>query len=470
MRPSRDVTILYHLLTDRFAPGESPAALQTDVDRSDPGAWHGGTWRGIINHLDHIARIADAIWISPVVEQIPQCLRGEKDGVKFRHCAFHGYWAQRFDRANRHFGGISDLRALIDAAHARGLKVLLDVVPNHVGYGALPWVKDPLWTRSVELGTCPAPPADPLQDCLFGLPDLRTESDAVSDAIARWHADWLRESGADGYRIDTAKHVPARALAKLARAARAVKPDAILIGEVWGARPDADGGDVFLVNGPIPRLDQQPNDAAGGHALTHLIDFGFAGLVMPFVQGRGRPIALAHALSLRDRRSMQYAHFLDSHDVDPIDSTDPKTQLAIVLQFTANGIAIVYEGDETGLPRRSWPFNRPDMDWQHADAKVLKLYRTLATLRRRHPALRQGSTTVLASSKDALVLLRAHGKDHVIVALNRGREAIDIDLAFPHKTADQWRDAFDRTRFDSGTKLSIPAITARILEEVKPRP
>jgi alpha-amylase len=115
--------VVYQIMTDRFADGDR--SNDYNVDTHDPSAYHGGDWRGIIDHLDYLEALGvTTLWISPVVKNV------EQDAG---FASYHGYWTQDFTRPNPHFGDLSALRQLTDAAHAHGFKVILDIVTNHVG-------------------------------------------------------------------------------------------------------------------------------------------------------------------------------------------------------------------------------------------------------------------------------------------------------------------------------------------------
>ena len=115
--------VIYQVMTDRFFDGDASNNFGTNT--SDPSAYHGGDWLGVQHKLDYIAELgATAIWISPVVKNV------EEDAG---FSSYHGYWAQDFSRTNPHFGDPISLRKMVDAAHERGLKVVLDIVTNHVG-------------------------------------------------------------------------------------------------------------------------------------------------------------------------------------------------------------------------------------------------------------------------------------------------------------------------------------------------
>jgi glycosidase len=116
--------VIYQILTDRFEDGDTSNNTPV-VDLDDPTAYHGGDWQGIIDRLDYLGELGvTALWISPVVKNV------EQDAG---FSSYHGYWAQDFSRPNPHFGDLVGLREMVDAAHARNMKVILDVVTNHVG-------------------------------------------------------------------------------------------------------------------------------------------------------------------------------------------------------------------------------------------------------------------------------------------------------------------------------------------------
>jgi len=115
--------VIYQIVVDRFDDGD--VDNDYNVEPSVPGRYHGGDWQGIIDRLDYLEELGvTALWISPVVKNT------EEDAG---FASYHGYWTQDFLRHNPHFGDLYKLRELVDAAHARGMLVILDVVTNHVG-------------------------------------------------------------------------------------------------------------------------------------------------------------------------------------------------------------------------------------------------------------------------------------------------------------------------------------------------
>ena len=115
--------IVYQILIDRFGNGDRNNDF--NVFPQAPAAYHGGDWQGVIDRLDYLEELGvTALWISPVVKNVE-----EDAGV----AGYHGYWTQDFTAPNQHFGDMSKLRELVGKAHERGMKVILDIVTNHVG-------------------------------------------------------------------------------------------------------------------------------------------------------------------------------------------------------------------------------------------------------------------------------------------------------------------------------------------------
>jgi len=273
-RPPED-EVIYFLLPDRFANGEegndrgglTGDRLATGFDPEDPGFYHGGDLRGLGQRLDYLQGLGvTALWIAPIFRNKPvQGPPGQESA------AYHGYWITDFTRVDPHLGTNDDFRALVDAAHARGMKVYLDIVINHTadviryrecpandcGYrwkGDYPYQRrgglggeainpgftgapgsdfsaltrpDYAWTPYVPTGEETVKAPEWLNDPAFyhnrgnsawysesrmdgdfaGLDDLFTEHPRVVQGFIDLYGDWIERYGIDGYRIDTARHV-----------------------------------------------------------------------------------------------------------------------------------------------------------------------------------------------------------------------------------------------------------------------
>jgi alpha-amylase len=469
--PQRDWSdaIIYFVLIDRFADGDG--ANNARVQRSNPGAWHGGDLPGLRAQLDEIAALgATAIWINPVVKQIdtPVWAQGPpgSDWARgFEHWPFHGYWADDFERLEPHFGTEAGLKALIEAAHARGIKVLLDVVYNHVGYGAryLGAAQTRHWIRTRQ-GDCTV---DPLTCQVGGLPDLRTELPEVREHLFRAHLGLARRVGLDGFRLDTVKHVEHDFWrAHRARTRAELGAEFFLLGEVWGGSNEV--------------LDEwfAPDEMDAG------FDFSFKGSCQSFVEGKGRTVAFAAYLAKRQRLRAGYhlAHYLSSHDeplaLYELGNDVAKFKLCVALQMTSFGIPVIYYGEEVGRRGGAWPTNRGDMPWgaravrpgrdARRDEALRAYYRRLIAVRRAHPALARGGFRALATDGDLLVFAREDGaaRDAVIVAVNRGDQDASASVPLPAGwRAGDVRETLSDARADVRERMlsvRVPARTAHV--------
>lgn len=462
---SWDEAILYFVIVDRFADGDP--GNNVEVDPTQKGHFHGGDLRGLQGRLDELAELGvTALWLTPLVKNIP----GYVTGAGFRDFGYHGYWADDFETLDPRFGSEAELKALVDAAHARGIKVLLDVVYNHVGYDAPGFTKNPArrpWLRSSEPGGCGQ---DDLTQCLAGLPDLKTELPEVREYLFAAHLGLAQRTGLDGFRLDTVKHVEHDFWQEHRRRATSLLgQDFFLLGEVWGG--DGKVLDPYFVNDEL--------DAG--------FDFGFQGSALAFVEGRGRTVAFGRYLEKRQaetREGYLLAHYLGSHDTPTalfqLGGDLAKFRQLAFLQLTTWGLPTIYYGDEVGRVGGDWPANRSDMPWGDLDLgpgrglprdeNLRAYYRRLIEIRREHPALWRGSQKTLASGADWLAFLREDAAgDTVLVVANRGlAAAADVALELPPSLAatNALRDELSGEVFQVSagkTTIPMPAQSGRIL-------
>ncbi len=458
--------VLYFAIVDRFADGDRDN--DGDVDLTSKSTFHGGDLKGLTQNLDEIASLGvTALWITPVVKNIP----GFVSGAGFPDWGYHGYWADDFNKLDPRFGTEEDLKALVEAAHRRGIRVLLDVVYNHAGYNTqyLRNSRTRRWLRNDEDRTCGN---DDLTSCLLGLPDWKTELPDVRDFLFKAHLGLAKRVALDGFRLDTVKHVTHEFWQEhRSRVRTELGPDFFLLGEVWGG--DAQSLDPWF----------------SGDELDAGFDFGFQGSTLGWIKGRGRTVAFDRYLQSREkvRGGHELAQFLSSHDVPgalfQLDGNKALFRLAVILQMTTAGIPTVYYGEEVGRIGGDWPDNRSDMPWgtrdvlpghgQPRDEALREDYRKLIAIRRSHPAIARGTHVSLASDGDVLVFGRRDAADGqtVVVAVNRGTAAGQATFALPTEwsgvealqdlwTGDRLPVANGQARFEvaaRGARILVPA-------------
>lgn len=453
-------SILYFVVLDRFADGDT--SNNAGVDRKAKGTFHGGDLKGLIAQLNEISELgATALWITPVVKNID----GFVTGAGFPDWGYHGYWADDFYALDERFGTEEDLKALVDAAHARGIKVLLDVVYNHPGYDSQ-YAKDPAtrgWLRLEDRGECGD---DDITGCLAGLPDFRTEDPEVADYLLKAHLELAKRVGLDGFRLDTVKHVTHEFWQEHRRRIQAeIGDDFFLLGEVWG-------GDNKVLD---PWFENDEMDAG--------FDFSFQGSTLGFVRGRGRPVAFNRYLEKRGdlREGYLVSHFLSNHDtpgaIHQLEGDTARFRLAALLQFVSNGIPQIFYGEEVGRKIGDWPFNRTDMPWgdravepgagDERDEDLRAFYKQLIAARRAYPALWRGVHKGLAFDKDTLAFVKEgqNGDADVVVVVNRGVEPAEVEFAAPTAWSGAVRDVLTDEIVGAGEELrvSVGALQGRIL-------
>ena len=456
-------TSVYLLMVDRFANGgpDPERAKDPCFDPSHPRRFHGGDLIGLREHLDYLDELGvETVWVTPLARQIGIVRDSAGD-----ECGFHGYWAALEapdDGAiEPRLGGDEELRALLRSMHGRGMRLMLDVVVNHAGFGAPITRQRPGWFQPsdgcMERGnpdeTCP----------LAGLPDFDQSRPEVASYLSEQTAGWLRRFEIDAIRIDTVKHVPLSFFAEWwVPAVRRARPNAYLLGELWNERPYA---------------TQHAYLDAG---FDGLFDFRLHAALTRELGQNGNLDAVAARVreawdELGPERARLRGAFLENHDLprfaSEIRAPDEATAIArmhlgLAVITTTPGVPQLFAGTELGMAGR-WPDNRRDMPSWAFDARArpgrrdgylgdpadnFGLTRALLAARRAHPALRVGDYVELwrpgGSGVPLFAFARGAGESRVIVTLSTGAVSARIPLrGNPHL------DAASRATYGDGVEL-----------------
>ncbi|MDE1156067.1 MAG: alpha-amylase family glycosyl hydrolase [Acidobacteriaceae bacterium] len=452
--------VMYLIMTDRFADGdrhndgaEANAAEDSAAageQRALPRGWHGGDLRGVEQHLDYLQQLGmTAVWTTPVYQN------HEAD-------SYHGYGATDMYAVDEHYGSLQDLRSLAQSLHRRGMKLVLDTVPNHVG-PAHPWVKDepaPDWLHGTpadheegenDFRSLMSPHASDRdrRATLTGwfantLPDLNTESPAVAQYLRQNAIWWIEQTGADALRIDTFPYVDRAFWNGFNGELKELYPRLTEVGETFSPDP------VFV------------SSYAGGVTRTGVdtrlytpFDFPtYFAVRETFLKG-GSMLKLDDVLA--DDSLYPHAErltvFLGNHDTSRFReeaASDAVMKLALGYIFTTRGMPQLYSGDELAMRGKDDPDNRRDFPGGFAGESagnnafvaaertpeqqgMHDWVATLTRLRKEHPALACGGLQVLDADDNSLVFLRDMSKapdagcaagnksDRVLVALHRGK-------------------------------------------------
>ncbi|MEV4702032.1 pullulanase-type alpha-1,6-glucosidase [Actinoplanes sp. NPDC049316] len=547
----------YFVLPDRFANGDTRNdrgglagdRMSTGYDPTDKGFYHGGDLRGVIDRLDYIQGLGTtAIWLAPVFKNRP--VQGSGTDIS---AGYHGYWITDFTQVDPHFGTNADLKRLVKLAHARGMKIFLDIIVNHTadvikykentyayvdkatkpyrdaqgrafedrnyadGTRAFPKVNSASFPYTPVIGAAdknvkvPAWLNDPTMyhnrgdstfvgenseyGDFFGLDDLWTERPEVVRGMTKIYADWISDTGIDGYRLDTVKHSnldfwPQFASGIQAAAKRAGKPGFFMFGEVYSADQEVES--TYVRRGGLPAT----------------LDFSFQAAAKSYTADGGSAKALADLYAKDDLYTTddtgagRLPTFLGNHDMGRIGSfvaaggTDPAThlrrdELAHELMFLTRGQPVIYSGDEQGFTgpggdkdarqdmfaSRTADYLDDDLlgtDRTHAQANYETghpIYRTIATLgalRKAHPALRDGEqiTRYAADGPGIFAASRIDRSERreYVVAVNNATTAqtVTVDTWTPNASFQGvYGGAGARaTGADGKLTLTVPALSA----------
>ena len=460
--------VLYLIMPDRFANGDltndEPANARGSHDRSQARAYHGGDLRGIRDHLGYLKELGvSALWLTPIV----------KNGAAQD---YHGYGAVDLYAVDPHLGTLREYAELVATAHQQRMRVLFDVVPNHVG-PRHPWVTNPPlpdWfhgtpqhhlSSSAPLNgafygqgekqaaghdpfeTLADPHAPPrlwrnlTEGWFFGvLPDLNTENPMVALYLLQNSVWWTESSGLDGFRVDTFPYVSRQFWSRWHAGLRKIYPRLTTVGEVFHPRPSVTS---FFAGGQ-KRFDGI--DSGVTSVFDYPMYFALRDVLLQNAAAGHIAEILRHDLLYV--RPDELVTFFANHDVPRFASAEgsspAKLKLAFGLALTLRGIPQLYYGDEIGMAGGGDPDNRRDFpggwtgDAQNAfteqgrtreQQEIFSYAQALLRLRQKHAALSVGHLWHLASDDSAYVFLRESEEERLVVVFCNAAKTRDLRIA-----------------------------------------
>jgi neopullulanase len=426
--------IFYQIFPDRFASSaqvEKPNNLERWDSPPTAHGFKGGDLFGIVEHLDYLQDLGiNAIYLNPI----------------FQSAANHRYHTHDYYQVDPILGGNAAFKTLLDSAHARGIRILLDGVFNHASRGFYQFnhalengESSPYRDWFIFNGFPVRAYQEPINYAawwgLAALPKFNHRNPQVREFLFRVAEHWVRE-GIDGWRLDVPAEIDDDEFwREFRRRVKAINPDAYLVGEIWDAAKRWLHGDQFdaAMNYQFTRallcFFAEPDDAA--RKLTHDHSYGEVRAM--------DAVEFARALEEMLRaypEEMAYAqlNLLDSHDTARFltiargDITALK--LALLTMFVYPGAPMIYYGDEIAMEGRKDPDNRRAMIWNpgRVNREMLDYTKRLIALRKKYAALRRGAMTSICENGKAYAFARHLGDEKIIVALNAGRAPAILDL------------------------------------------
>src|SRR5260370_110145 len=444
--------VIYLIMTDRFSDGDatnnSPAGAPPEAsDRRNARAYHGGDFRGVINHLSYLKDLGvTAIWLTPWYDNWNGVNNCDKPWCPSTY--YHGYHAIDYYGVEDHFGDLQTLHELIEKAHARGLKVIQDQVANHIG-SHHPWAGDPpldnwfhgtmqnhlldKFQNSVLLS--PHGNRDEVRNTLDGwfsddMPDMNQDEPEVAHYEIQNSLWWVGITGIDGIRQDTIQYVPRFFIHDLSNALHDQYPRMWMVGEVF-ERDAAQTAFFFVGHKGWDGIGTQLHSAFYFSLWSVSLDVFTNKKPMQAVRDQLKydalypdPARLPTMVNNHDTR-----RFMSLED-----ATRERAVLHTAFMLTIRGTPQLYSGEEIAMEGKDDPDNRRDFPGGFPDDKhdaFAAVRRTSQEqrmwqwthdwlkLRREHSALREGRLVDLYYDDAVYSYARVDFREAVIVAINR---------------------------------------------------
>jgi neopullulanase len=447
--------IFYQIFPDRFARSltvPKPGHLDEWGTRPTYHGYQGGDLIGVVEKLDYLVDLGvNALYFTPI----------------FQSASNHRYHTHDYEKVDPMLGGTPALRQLLDEAHARGLRVVLDGVFNHASRGFFQFhdiLENGADSAYLDWFTVHGFPLNAYGEGktlgykawwnLPALPKFNTDTPAVREYLWEIARKWI-DFGIDGWRLDVPNEIDDDSFwREFRRQVRAGNPEAYIVGEVWSESTRWLQGDMwdavmnylftrasiaFFIGAAVDRDELAKTsfralDPTGARAFRKAIE---------------RLLGLYHA----NVNAVQL-NLLGSHDLPRFitlaQGDASALRLATLFQMTYPGAPSIYYGDEIGMRGGHDPLNRGAFPWNDNatwDTDLLHAFQRLIALRRERPALRRGTFQFLLAEDDVIAHARQLGGETVVVAINAAQAARRVDLPveslLPEGTAleDAWAQA-----------------------------
>jgi len=490
--------VIYLLMPDRFANGnpdnDNIEGMLEPANRTDPSGRHGGDIKGVSDHLDYIKDLGmTAVWLTPVFEndQTPE------------YKAYHGYAATDMYKIDRRFGSNEEFVAFVQKCHDMGLKVIMDMIHNHIGdqhwwMKDLPfndWVHDQsVYGNTSFRGTVASDPyaskydLDKLQKGWFvnEMPDLNQHNPQLADYLIQNTLWWIEYSGIDGIRMDTYVYPYADYMARWAKETIEAYPTFNIVGESWVET---------VAHESYWQEDREGENDGYNSYLPSVTDFQIHFAMRDgFNQNFGWETGIMHlyyALS-QDRLysdPMKNVIFMDNHDLNRFYSTLGENmdnfKMSYAYLLTTRGIPQVYYGTELAFKQGTQGGDgdkRADMPggWAGDDRsvftasgrtttenQVLDYVTKVTQWRKTSKAIHEGQLTHFLPTDNVYVYFRYTDDEKVMVVLNNNEgeatisRAKHIEMLRGHSSA---KDVITGQTINISGDFKVPGKTTSIFE------
>ena len=451
--------VFYQIFPDRFYNGNSSNSSKKVCkwgDKPTRDNFFGGDLEGIIRKLPYLEELGvNALYLNPI----------------FKSPSNHKYNTTDYYEVDPNFGDKNTLKRLVEELHQCGMRVILDGVFNHCGdtfwafqdvieKGPKSKYKDWFIIKSYPIIKQP----EPNYRCWMGassMPEFNTDIPEVREYLLKVVKYWIKEADIDGWRLDTVEYMDPCFVRQIREAAKEVKKDAYVMGEVMGVATSW--------------FKSKSLDAVMNYKLRDLIIDFFIKEVINAIEFNQQLYSFRQTYS--DWINPLMFNLLDSHDVPRFltlcRGDVKKMKLAVTFLMTYIGAPVIYYGDEVGMMGGEDPDCRRTMIWDknQQDIDLLNFYKRMIKLRRESQALRRGSFKPLYQRDDLYCFLRQLNEEKIIVALNNSNKNEEINIYLPeikNRKSLGIKDIFDSTNSSfvidqNEFNLKVPAYNFKIL-------
>ena len=418
-------TVWYQIFPERFANGDvsnDPTGTKSWNSTDHPGRedFYGGDLQGILDHLDHLQDLGvSGIYLNPI----------------FQAPSNHKYDTQDYMTVDPHFGDAKLFKQLVQAAHERGIRVMLDAVFNHIGDKSMQW-QDVLkngqaspYANWFHIRKFPATytPTDNFEfaadatydtfDYTPHMPKLNTSNPEVVDYLLNIATYWVKEFDIDAWRLDVANEIDHHFWRKFHDAMMALKPDFYILGEIWHTSQSWLVGDEF----------------------TAIMNYSYTGAILQyFLENESADTLvqkMSHQLMLyRDATNRMMFNTLDSHDTPRLMTLahEDKQLAKSILAFTfmQPGVPSIYYGTEYGMTGENDPDDRKPMVWQPElqDHDLYDFMQKLVQVRRQNIAkLSDDKITFDVIGDRQIRLTREDNQTRIVGVFNNGTADLTVE-------------------------------------------
>lgn len=491
--------LIYLMMPDRFANGnpdnDSIDGMLETADVTNPERRQGGDLEGVMNHLDYIKEQGmTAIWLMPIFE----------NDMTPEYGGYHGYAATDMYRVDRRLGTNEEYKTLVEASHRNGMKVIMDMIHNHIGDQHW-WMKDlPTtdWVHSWEKygqtsyrGPVASDPyaseydSDKLEKGWFvkEMPDLNQNQPLLADYLIQNTIWWIEYSGIDGIRMDTYVFPDQAYMARWANEVLTAYPNFNIVGEAW-------------LNYPAPeaywQYDKPGTDDGYQSHLPSVTDFPLAQTIdRALNEGFGWDNGVSAIWNLLGNDflyadPMKNVIFMDNHDMDRIferlGKDERKFKMAYNFLMTTRGIPQIYYGNELMMGHEyrggddehrrpnmpgGWPGDERSVFTEEGrtdkENEIFEYTKTINHWRKDAVAVHEGTLIHFVPQNGVYAYFRLHDDQNVMVIMNQNDEDVTISRDVFAEILDHFAtatDIFDGNSIDISVDFTAPAMTTSVWE------